>query len=237
MLIRMGFAHFADREVARPRTTKQDRRSTPPTAPNTVRAMTSINHITLETPDPTAAERFYKDAFGLETQVSVVSGDTPSSGFRGFTVSLIVAQPSTVSALYDSAIAAGATSLKPVNKSLWGVGAVVQAPDGAIWKIATSAKKDSGPATREIDTVIVLLGAEDVGASKAVYAERGFTVGKSFGSYVEFATPGSPIGLGLYKRKALAKDAGVPEAGTGAHRITLTSDAGAFTDPDGFTWA
>lgn len=198
--------------------------------------MTSINHITLETPDPKAAERFYKDAFGLDAHVRVQEGNEASTGFRGFTVSLIVAQPSTVSALYESAMAAGATSLKPVNKSLWGVGAVVQAPDGAIWKIATTSKKDTGAATREIDKIVVLLGAEDVGASKTVYAEHGFTVGKSFGSYVEFATPDSPIGLGLYKRKALAKDAGVPEGGTGTHRIAFASDAGAFTDPDGFAW-
>ena len=198
--------------------------------------MTSIDHITLEVPDPKAAEKFYADAFGLSTPLRFTKAEASSTGFRGFTVSLIVSQPSTVNALYDSAIAAGATSLKPVNKSLWGVGAVVQAPDGAIWKVATSSKKETGPATRAIDKIVVLLGAEDVSASKSVYAEHGFAVGKSFGSYVEFDTAGSAIGLGLYKRRALAKDAGVPEAGTDAHRITLSSDAGAFIDPDGFTW-
>jgi hypothetical protein len=30
---------------------------------------------------------------------------------------------------------------------------VVQAPDGTIWKVATSAKKDTGPATQEIDQI------------------------------------------------------------------------------------
>jgi hypothetical protein len=46
----------------------------------------------------------------------------------------------------------------------------------------------------------------------------------------------SPVKLGLYKRRALAKDAGVPVDGTGSHRIVVGSDAGAFADPDGFAW-
>ncbi len=198
--------------------------------------LTSIDSITLEVADPEAASRFYADAFGLGNLVRTQAADAPTTGFRGFTVSLIVSQPSTVSALFDSAVAAGATVLKPVEKSLWGVGCVVQAPDGAIWKVATSAKKDTGPATREIDRIVVLLGAEDVSASKRFYVDRGLAVDKSFGSYVDFATPSSPIGLGLYKRRALAKDAGVAPEGTGSHRIRINGDAGSFTDPDGFAW-
>jgi len=198
--------------------------------------LTSIDSITLEVADPEAAARFYADAFGLGTLVRTRAADAPTSGFRGFTVSLIVSQPSTVSTLFDSAVAAGATVLKPVEKSLWGVGCVVQAPDGAIWKVATSAKKDTGPATREIDQIVVLLGAEDVSASKRFYVDRGLAVGKSFGSYVDFATPSSPIGLGLYKHRALVKDAGVAPEGTGSHRIQINGDAGSFIDPDGFAW-
>jgi hypothetical protein len=74
-----------------------------------------------------------------------------------------------------------------------------------------------------------------VGASKRFYVEHGLKPGKSFGSYVEFDTGASPIKLGLYKRRALAKDAGVPEEGRGSHRIAINGDA-AFTDPDGFAW-
>ena len=198
--------------------------------------ITSIDSITLDVPDPEAASRFYADAFGLTSEVRTRAADAPTSGFRGFTISLIVSQPTTVSALFDSAVAAGATVLKPVEKSLWGVGCVVQAPDGAIWKVATSAKKDTGPTTRQIDKIVVLLGAEDVPASKRFYSDHGLAVGKSFGSYVDFATGSSPIGLGLYKRRALAKDAGVPPEGTGSHRIQINSDGGSFTDPDGFEW-
>ena len=38
------------------------------------------------------------------------------------------------------------TPLKSAAKSFWGYGGVVRAPDGTIWKVATSAKKDTGPA-------------------------------------------------------------------------------------------
>jgi hypothetical protein len=42
--------------------------------------------------------------------------------------------------------------------------------------------------------------------------------------------------LVLYQRGAAAKDAGVPPDGTGSHRLVIGSDAGPFTDPDGFAW-
>jgi predicted enzyme related to lactoylglutathione lyase len=198
--------------------------------------LTSIDSITLEVADPDAAARFYADAFGLGPQVQTHASDAPTTGFRGFTMSLVVAQPADVRALFDAAVEAGATVLKPVEKSMWGYGGVVQAPDGSIWNLATSTKKDTGPATREIENIVLLLGAEDVGASKRFYVDRGLAVGKSFGSYVDFATPGSPIGLGLYKRRALAKSAGVAPEGTGSHRIRINGDAGSFIDPDGFVW-
>ena len=98
----------------------------------------------------------------------------------------------------------------------------MQAPDGAIWKVATSAKKDTGPATRQIDQIVLLLGAADVAASKRFYLDHGLAVAKSFGrKYVEFATPSSPVKLALYGRRALAKDAGVA---AGRHRIAPAGD-------------
>ena len=60
---------------------------------------------------------------------------------------------------------------------------------------------------------MLLIGAEDVGASKKFYVEHGLKVGKSFGSFVDFDLGSSPVGLGLYKRKALAKSAGVDARG------------------------
>jgi predicted lactoylglutathione lyase len=188
-------------------------------------------------PDPTAADAFYVAAFGLGTQVRLRASEPPTTGFRGFTLSLVVSQPATVSGLIGAALDAGATPLKPAAKSLWGYGGVVRAPDGTIWKVATSAKKDTGPATRQIDEIVLLLGVADMTASKRFYVDRGLAVARTFGrNYVEFATPSNAVKLALYRRRALAKDAGVPPDGTGSHRLAIGSDAGPFTDPDGFAW-
>jgi catechol 2,3-dioxygenase-like lactoylglutathione lyase family enzyme len=133
--------------------------------------MTSIESVTLEVADPTAAERFYTTAFGLGSPVRLRASDTPTTGFRGFTLSLTVSLPATVS------------------------------------------------------------------ATKRFYVDHGLAVAKSFGrKYVQFDTTSSPVKLGLYGRRALAKDAGVAPDGTGSHRLVIGSDAGPFTDPDGFAW-
>jgi hypothetical protein len=199
--------------------------------------MVSIESVTLEVADPAAAERFYDAAFGLGGQVRVRASDAPTSGFRAFTLSLTVSQPANVKGLIEAALDAGATALKPAAKSFWGYGGVVRAPDGTIWKVATSSKKDTGPATRQVDQIVLLLGAEDVAASKRFYVDHGLAVAKSFGrKYVEFATGPGPVKLGLYGRRALAKDAGVAPDGTGSHRLVIDSAAGSFTDPDGFAW-
>ncbi|MFJ8050036.1 glyoxalase [Streptomyces luteogriseus] len=199
--------------------------------------MTSIASVTLEVADPAAADRFYSAAFGPGDRLRLRASEEPTSGFRGFTLSLVVSQPADVDALLDAAVQAGATTLKPAAKSLWGYGGVVQAPDGTIWQLASSSKKNTGPATGQVDEFVLLLGVEDVKASKQFYVEHGLAVGKSFGSkYVEFATGAGPVKLALYKRRGLAKVAGVSPDGTGSHRLIIGSDAGPFTDPDGFAW-
>ncbi|MFF8592293.1 glyoxalase [Streptomyces sp. NPDC015220] len=197
----------------------------------------SIASVTLEVADPDAAHRFYT-AFGVDTRLRLRASEAPSTGFRGFTLALTVSGPATVDGFLGAAVEAGATVVKPAAKSLWGYGGVVQAPDGTIWKVATSAKKDTGPATGEIDEIVLLLGVGDVKAAKRFYVGRGLTVARSFGGkYAEFASDeSSPVKLALYKRSGLAKDLGVPADGAGSHRIVLGSTAGPFTDPDGFAW-
>ncbi|RSN33886.1 glyoxalase [Amycolatopsis sp. WAC 04169] len=198
--------------------------------------MNFIDAITLEVADTEAAERFYTTAFGLGSELRFRASQEPSTGFRGYTLSLTVSQPANADALIEAAVATGATVIKPAAKSMWGYGGTVQAPDGAIWKIATSAKKNTAPASREIDDIVLLLGVADVAASKKFYVEHGLTVGKSFGRvYVEFDAGSSPVKLALYKRKSLAKDAGVAPEGTGSHRLAICG-AAPFTDPDGFAW-
>ncbi len=198
---------------------------------------TCISSVTLEVPDPAAAGAFYTAAFGLGAQLRLRASEALTTGFRGFTLSLVVSQPATADGLICAAIDAGATPLKPAKKSLWGYGGVVCAPDGSIWKIATSSKKDTGPAIRQIDDIVLLLGVSDVLASKRFYVDRGLAVKRSFGrKYVEFDAPSSHVKLALYGRRALAKDAGVSPDGTGSHRIVIDSDAGRFIDADGFAW-
>ncbi|WP_327122860.1 glyoxalase [Streptomyces sp. NBC_01727] len=199
--------------------------------------MASIASVTLDVADPSAANRFYTTAFGLDTQIRLRASEAPTTGFRGFTLALTVSQPATVNSLIDAALDAGATPLKPAAKSFWGYGGVVRAPDGTIWKVATSAKKDTGPDTRQIDEIVLLLGVADVVASKRFYVERGLAVAKSFSRmYVEFAAGPSPVKLALYRRRALAKEVGVAPEGTGSHRLMIGGDSGPFTDPDGFAW-
>ncbi|HWH25393.1 MAG TPA: glyoxalase [Pseudolysinimonas sp.] len=198
--------------------------------------MTSITSITLEVPDLAAAEKFYAQAFELGDRLRLRAGESPSSGFRGYTLSVIASQPSNAAEIFATAIAAGGTVIKPFAKSLWGTSGVLQAPDGAIWKVATSAKKDTGPVTREVKNFVLLLGPDDFAATKKFYVDRGLPVGKSIGKYTEFSLPKSPVTLALLSRKSLAKDAGIAPEGSGSPRLGVTSDLGEFTDPDGVVW-
>src|SRR5690606_13881383 len=121
-------------------------------------------------------EAFFR-ALGLQERVRVRPG-APGSGFRGFTVSLVLDQPSSVDATVAAALAAGGTEVKPVSRSLWGYGGTVAAPDGTVVTVASAQKKDTGPATSEIQQLVVQLAVDDVAASTAFYAERGVGTGR-----------------------------------------------------------
>lgn len=197
----------------------------------------NIHSITIEVAgneDVPAAEHFYQDAFGLDDRIRVRVASTPTSGFRGFAPSLILTQPADVDVLFSKALSGGAEVLKPVAKSLWGYGGSLRAADGTVWQIASASKTGDGQPTGTIEKLVLLLGVEDVKASKRFYEEQGVRVSKSYGSkYVEFDS--GRIALALYKRANLAKQVGVPSEGAGSHRLTVNAD-GAFTDLDGFAW-
>ncbi|CAL9481680.1 hypothetical protein SUDANB121_03066 [Nocardiopsis dassonvillei] len=198
--------------------------------------MTNIASITLAAADTEAADRFYA-AVGLGGRVRARTAAEPSTGFRGFTLSLVTSQPADVDALVEAALAAGATAVKPATRSMWGYGAVLQGPDGVVWQAATSARKNTGPATRDIDEVVLLLGVEDIAATKRFYTGRGMTVSKSFArSYAEFDAGSGAVKLALYRRRALARTVGVAPEGTGPHGLLIGGGIGACTDPDGFAW-
>ncbi|MBS4102717.1 glyoxalase [Tsukamurella paurometabola] len=198
---------------------------------------TPVRSLTLEAEDPTAAQAFYDAAFGPDPRLRSVPAAGPSDGFRGFVVSLVVAEPAVVDSFVAPALAAGATEIKSARKSFWGYGAVFRAPDGTLWKIASSSKKNTGAPLRTIDDVVLLLGVDDVAATKAFYVERGLTVAKSFGrKYVEFEAAPGAVTLALSGRRFAAKDAGVAPEGSGSHRLRIDGALGAITDPDGFVW-
>lgn len=195
-----------------------------------------IDSITVEVDDVEAARRFYA-GLPVTDQLRVRQATGPSSGFRGFTLSLIASQPSAVDRVVATAVDSGANVIKPVAKSFWGYGGVFTAPDGTIWKVATSNKKNTDTDGGRVDELVILLGVSDVAATKEFYVRHGSAVAKSFGrKYVEFASNAASVKLGLYGRRALAKDAGVDPDGDGSHRLIITSAAGPFTDPDGFVW-
>ncbi|MBB5926611.1 glyoxalase [Streptomyces echinatus] len=200
--------------------------------------MNPIDAVTLEVADLAAVTRFYSTVLGPDSpHLRLRATEAATTGFRGFTLSLVVSQPGNADALIKTALDAGATLLKPATKTLWGYGGVLQAPDGTIIKIATSAKKNTTPVTPDFDEFVLLLGVQDVKATKQYYTDRGLNVGRSFGSkYVEFTSDAGHIKLALYKRRALAKDAGVPDEGTGSHRLVLSGTAGPCNDPDDFIW-
>jgi hypothetical protein len=76
-----------------------------------------------------------------------------------------------------------------------------------------------------------------VPASKRFYVDHGLSVARSFGrKYVEFEASSGAVTLGLYGRRALAKDAGVAPEGSGSHRIVIGGGNRALVDPDGFAW-
>jgi len=211
----------------------------------------SVDAITLGVLEPDQARRFYIDGFGLtvladhgdfvslglgehSAPLSLYANDALAAdaqtkpdgdGFRGFTISYLVEQPAAVDLVVSRASAAGAQVIKPAKKSMWGgYSGVLRAPDGALWKVATPHKKgdavDSIPAPTD---VAVLLGLADVKRSLAFYEALGMTVGKAFGSkYADFASGAGTSTLALYGWEALAKDAGVPAAGSGFRSMTLS---------------
>lgn len=70
---------------------------------------------------------------------------------------------------------------------------------------------------------LVTLGVEDLGRAKQFYnAGLGWPILQEQGPWVCFSLGSGASALGLYPRKALAEDAGVPAEGSGFRGITLS---------------
>lgn len=198
--------------------------------------MTTIDSLILEAEDPGDTQRFIESAFGLDGLVTTRAAAGPSSGFRGYSLSLVYEQPADVDSVAAAAVELGAEAIKPVSKSFWGYGGSLRAPDGSVWTLASSNKKNTAEPKGKHDSLVLLAGVSDVRASKAFYLDKGLKVERSFGGkYVEFAT-GPKVTLALQSRRAVAKNAGVDADGTGAHLLTIAGGLGAVLDPDGYPW-
>jgi uncharacterized glyoxalase superfamily protein PhnB len=199
--------------------------------------MTDIAHVTLEVTDQASAEAFYRTVFGPDLPVQVRGSDAPTTGFRGFTVGVDLRGPAAVDDVFARALAAGATAIKPPEAQRWGgYSGVLRAPDGSVWKLATSAAPGAGGADPTIERVVLLLGVADVAASTRAYVDRGFEVAKDYGQYVELEPGEGAVTLGLYERTGLAAEFGVDPEGSGAHGLAIGVVGGGFVDVDGFAW-
>src|SRR5579871_3542950 len=98
---------------------------------------TTISSLTLDVSDPARSLSFYETAFGVDSQIRARTADTPATGFRGFTIPLVVGQPPTVDSLLEPALAGGATTSKAGEKGMWGVGAAVKFADSGSRKRGT----------------------------------------------------------------------------------------------------
>jgi predicted lactoylglutathione lyase len=221
----------------------------------------ALDAITLGVPDVPAARDFYAAAFsptitdhgqyvdvdlhgtghiglyGTESLASDAQAEaTAPSGFRGYVLSTIVDQPSEVEALLDAAARGGAKVLQPAKKMLFaGFSAVYQAPDGAIWKLAAATRKNTGPAAQPpVPTeTIAFLGVADLKASKSFYETLGMTVDRDYGTkFVDFQVRPGTCRLGLMPRKALAKDAGIDQEGSGSRAVVFNRRAGSREEVD-----
>ncbi|MFW6598968.1 hypothetical protein ACQBAU_00655 [Propionibacteriaceae bacterium Y2011] len=197
--------------------------------------MTQIAHLIIDADDPAGVADFYSDVLRLGDLVRVAPGDQATNGFRGFCLSLVVAQPANVDVFLDGAVAAGAALVRRPKKSLWGYGGTLLAPDGTYVTIATASRKDAEPVSLVVDEVLLQLGVDNLPASAAFYTERGLTIGRRAKGYAELET--GRITLTLNPRGELARAAGVAAGGSGSHRLRIASDTTPFVDPDGFVWA
>jgi uncharacterized protein len=207
----------------------------------------SLDILTLSVPAIDEARSFYTSTFTLadtslnlhgagEVELDAAVSSAARKDFPGLVVSYIVDQPSEVESLLNAAAEHGADILKPAKKGFFGgFTAVFRAPDGAIWKLATDKKKDSGPAAEPPNPseTVCILGVADPKESKAFYTSLGMTVDRDYGKkFIDFEFDAGASRLGLLRRTELAKDAGVDGNGGGAAATMLVSRQQSREDVD-----
>jgi uncharacterized protein len=174
--------------------------------------------------------------YGWEALAEDAGVAAHSSGFRAFTLSYIVDQGEQVDAVMARAQGAGAKIGKAAGRAFWGgYSGYFSDPDGYLWKVGSNKRPARGsrrggseqaaeqPVAVKPRETAVTLGVEDFKRVKEFYGEGlGCPIDKSFGSFASFKLGDGSSTLGLYKRKALAKDAGVSADGSGFRGFTLS---------------
>lgn len=218
----------------------------------------TLDTITLGVPQTPTARDFYTAAFAapdnsgtadldlhgtgrlafrpIEALAADLDTEPATSGFRGYVLGSIVPQPADVRALLQTATDHGAAVVKPAKKQFFGeFTASYRAPDGAVWKLAASSKKDTAPRDEPPKPTesAIHLGVASPTASKAFYEALGMTAEHDYGDkFIDFRITDGALRIGLLPRKDLAKDVGVDERGDGFTAVALTHTAASPAEVD-----
>jgi catechol 2,3-dioxygenase-like lactoylglutathione lyase family enzyme len=160
-----------------------------------------------------------------------------SSGFRGFTLSYIVAEANDVDDMLVRLVDAGGQIAKEPRFAFWGYSGHVTDPSGHLWKIASTKRRpllgrqraDNGmPEPVPAQELALTIGVADMKRAKQFYKDGlGNPTKKDYSKFVSFDGGDGTPDLAMYKWDALADDANVSAAGSGfrGFRITHLADS------------
>jgi catechol 2,3-dioxygenase-like lactoylglutathione lyase family enzyme len=155
------------------------------------------------------------------------------TGFRGFTLSYIVAESSGVDDMLARLVRAGGKIAKEPRFAFWGYSAHVADPSGHLWKIASPkrksllSRKTNGngvpPEPVPAQELALTIGVADMKRAKQFYEDGlGNPTKKDYSKFVSFDGGDGTPDLALYKWDALADDADVPPDGSGFRGFEIT---------------
>jgi uncharacterized protein len=196
-----------------------------------------IDTVTLGVTDIGRAREFYERGFGFAPGGSSMvelrewdalasdAGVAPASaGFRGFTLSYIVADSAGVDAMLARLVDAGGELVKEPRFAFWGYSAHVADPSGHLWKIASPKRKPligrkgngARPEIVPAQELALTIGVADMKRAKQFYKEGlGNPTKKDYSKFVSFDGGDGAPDLAMYRWDALADDADVPAEGSG----------------------
>ena len=155
-----------------------------------------------------------------------------SSGFRGFTLSYIVAEASEVDDMLARLVDAGGAIAKEPRFAFWGYSGHVADPSGHLWKIASPKRRPLLGHKREADGVpkpvpaqelALTIGVADMKQAKQFYeGGLGNRTKKDYSKFVSFEGGDGTPDLAMYKWDALADDADVSPDGSGFRGFTMS---------------